>query len=130
MREEISLWFHTVRGNILHVRWFLLHVRGINYDRQGRGYCRTENEYTPGHFQIALYDWPCFTYHSPCVGWVSVGELNNENIWMIYDVRVPYKYRSRGIGTALVQAAISLARRRGVIELCGIVTKDDAEEHP
>jgi hypothetical protein len=36
---------------------------------------------------------------SQTVGWISAGAEKGKNDWMIYDVRVPMRYRKRGMGT-------------------------------
>lgn len=132
MRKEIK-----ERLQSIHLTWHYLwgmarHVQGVTKDRQGKRYWRYVNEYAPGHFRISLYAWPSLTFFS-CVsaGWTSVGKNRGETSWMIYDVRVDKdQYKQRGIGTALVRAAIELAQRHKASQLQGFVSREDAEEYP
>ncbi len=61
---------------------------------------------------------------------IGVRESHDLSIWMLFNVQVSNHYREQGLGTLLVRAANRLARRHGAQQLHGMVTLDDAREHP
>jgi GNAT superfamily N-acetyltransferase len=124
--------YFTWGANCYHLREMAQQVRGIARDREGRRYWRYVYEYVPGHFNISLHPWPGLTASSDeSAGWISVGVEKSETSWTIYDVRVDRpRYRQRGIGTTLVQAAIALASARGGTQLWGWLMDDDVQAHP
>lgn len=134
MSEEIKDWFMILRLNWQHLRWLARWVRGVMKDRAGRWHWRFEEEWSPDHFQIGLVAWPGLTYDSNVAGWMSMSLENFEDgpCWMIHDVQVSRpRNQKRGVGTALVRAAIALAKRRGGAQkLHGFVTKDDVKTSP
>lgn len=131
MREDIKEWLKDVQMNWQHLRWLLPRLRGVEQDRSGKRYWHFEDEWEPGHFQIGLIAWPGFTYDSSIVGWLSLAVIEDTTSWMIHDVQVSRpRNQKRGVGTALVRAAIALARRHGAHELRGFVTPNDVKASP
>ena len=113
-----------------HVWWLMRHMRGVTRDRLGKHYWRTVDEYSPGHFEIRLTNWPGLSFFSNSSGWMALGkEKDDSTSWVIFDVRVSGD-RQRGLGTALVRTGITLARQQGARELWGFVTADDARDYP
>ncbi len=131
MHEDIEDWLIGLRLNWYHFCRLTREVRGVTKDRAGTWYWHLEDEWSPGHVAISFIAWPGFSSTSRSAGWTEVARVEHEEAaWMIHDVQVSARYERRGIGTALVRAAIALARRRGARELRGHVTNDDAKSHP
>jgi GNAT superfamily N-acetyltransferase len=130
MREELDLWLYRVSMNWYHLSKLVHEGRGVTKDRIGKRYWRLEREYRSNHFKISLIALPGLTYTRKNNGWISVGAEKDKPSWMIYDIQVPIQYQKRGLGTALVRAAIHLAQRHGASQLKGIVTPGDAQTNP
>jgi GNAT superfamily N-acetyltransferase len=135
MREVLQYWLEETRLTWQHLCWLVRRIRGVTRDRSGKWYWYLEHQSRPGNFVIRLIRFPSLTnhaYHRNNAGWTSVGVLSEDDpsVWMIFDVQVATHYREQGLGTLLVRAAIRLARRQGARVLRGMVTLDDAREHP
>lgn len=113
-----------------HLWWLVRHVRGVTRDRFGKRYWRTSDEYSPGHFEIRLIDWPGLSFFSTSSGWIILDQVKDDpTMWMIVDVQVR-RNQQRGLGTTLVRAGIAFAQHHGGRELRGFVTTDDEQMHP
>ena len=128
MYENIKYWLRDLRPNWPEMQ----RIRGVVRDRRGKLYWLYVWNYWTGHFRLSLYAWPCLSFSDwLMVGWVAVGFAEESPmVWTIHDVQVSRSDKRRGVGAALVRAAIALARRRGAQELCGFVTTKDAQEYP
>jgi len=123
--ENIEDWLADLRPNWQMVR----HIRGMTRDRKGKLYWLYIWEYRPGHFRLCLYVWPSLSFSDWLLaGWLATGVTQSPTSWTIDDVRV--RHKQRGVGTALVKAAIALARRRGAQELSGTVISGDVRDSP
>ena len=134
MQPPLHHWFRALRFNVHQLGAMVGSIQGITRDRHGKRYWRCVEEYAPGHFMISMYAWPGLTSASTrqrCVGWVLVGAHPDDTTWTMYGVRVHrHMWRQKGIGTALVLAAIQLAQQQNGSRLEGLVTCTHAAHSP
>lgn len=115
--------------NWRHLCWLLPRIRGMYRDRGGILYWIVlESDRDGGTLQ--LLPFPCCTAVYRSAGWLNIGPETKQPYWTIFSVRVEWDYKNRGLGTALVRAAIKYARRRGVSQLRGEVIQRDFRQSP
>ncbi|HLZ58796.1 MAG TPA: hypothetical protein VKR06_17790 [Ktedonosporobacter sp.] len=94
-REETHLTWH-------HLCWLVPRIRGIVRDRVEGWYWYLEDDSRPGHVKMMLFHFPSLTdrgYFRNQAGWAAVGlhQDDDPSIWMLFDVKVPPRSRTRGL---------------------------------
>lgn len=120
-----------IKMNWGHLWWLLPKIRGICRDRKGIFYWVIVEQSTDRQlFTIRLIRWPgCSAFYRDA-GWLAIGPEKDQGSWTLFQVQVEWDYKHQGVGTALVHAAIKLAKRAGTPQLRGEVIQRDLDASP